>query len=196
MSIVEKFINLIYGITNSKIECSSTTTISSMYGLFRLKVYKDSKQEYLAIMSNNFCHLQKPIVYIHSDIHGCDPLDSGGCYCNNQMAMALKMIYKEGGLIIYHSKNVRDIDGLLSEIKAKRLQKERNVFSVLDTKVDITIRNQEYYTLASIFRDLKLACVQLISNDLKTIIITDKLGIEIIKRVPMISFEYGSNSKK
>jgi GTP cyclohydrolase II len=160
--------------------------------MFQIKAYRDNTSEFLAIMSMNFFELDKPIVFLDSDIHGCDPHAEGSCYCNNQMVMALKMIYKEGGVVMFSSSAQKDIDGLLLEMKARKLQSHDNCESKLEVDLGTDVVKGEYHTLASIFKDLDLKEVQLIASDMKDVMLITKLGIKITKRVAGISFNYGN----
>lgn len=189
MNIVQTIINTFS--KKSHIICSDITNISTRFGMFQVKAYRDKTSEYLAVMSINFFELEKPIVFLDSDIHGCDPHSHDGCLCNNQMVMALKMIYKEGGVVMFHSSVAKDIDGFLSEIKARKLQKDNNKETLLNIDLGTNIPKGEYYTLASIFKDLHLSEVQLIASDIKDVMLVTKLGIKIVKRVAGISFDYG-----
>jgi GTP cyclohydrolase II len=192
MSIMQKFINYISN--NNRILHSKTTNISTRYGMFQSKSYKDSKLEYLAIMSNDFSSSKKPIIYIHSDIYGCDTDHSEGCYCNNQMQMALKMIYKEGGLILYYSPDISDINGLLEDINARNFNSQKNIMSELKENLDGNVFRSEYYTLATIFKNLNLSSAQVITSNRKILMVLRAIKVDIIKSVLGISFEYGNEN--
>ncbi|MDX1295867.1 MAG: hypothetical protein R3302_06360, partial [Sulfurimonadaceae bacterium] len=161
MGILRKLAGLIFN--RNPVTHSRVTTVSTRYGIFKVKAYKDAEQEYLAIMSRNFFDLNEPIVYLHSEFHLCDPNDDHSCHCNNQMDMALKMIYKEGGLVMYHSQDGRNIDGLLQEMNARKVQGEKNAMAKTNAKLGLTAFERKYHTLGFILRDLDLSTMRLVS---------------------------------
>ncbi|MCH9813632.1 MAG: hypothetical protein K0U47_06770 [Epsilonproteobacteria bacterium] len=180
---MNKLISLVYGRT--PIEHSNITSIFTKYGMYQAKVYKDAHQEYLALMSQNFFDLKTPIVYIHSDSYTCGHLAS------SQLDLALKMISKEHGLLIYYSNEGRKIDTLLQDINARKLQTKTDVMHKTDIKSKIKVYKKEYYTLSFILKDLNLSKIQLVSNDINAIESAVQLGINITKQVPTISYGYG-----
>jgi GTP cyclohydrolase II len=189
MGIIKKLIGFVFG--RNPIVHSRVTSLSTRYGMYNVKAYKDVEQEYLAIMSRNFFKVSSPIVYLHSDYHLCDPNDDNSCHCNNQMDMALKMIYKEGGVVMYHSQDGRNIDGLLSEMNARKIEGEKNAMTKTNANLGLTAFERKYHTLGFILKDLNLSTMKLVSNDPKAVDIVRQLEIDITKHVPAITFGYG-----
>lgn len=188
MRILKKLTRFIYG--THLITYSQVTGIFTKYGSYRMQAYQDEHQEHLVIMSQNFSTLHEPIVYVHSDLHRCDPHDPQSCHCNNQMDMALKMIQKEGGVIVYSSSDGRSIDGLLSELKSRKLGIEENVMT--KAKINLNLHTtREYQSIGFILNHLHLSRIKLISSDLRVVHVADQLGIHITKRTPAIAFGYG-----
>ena len=173
------------------IKHSKIRKLFTKYGIFQTKIYKDGHNEHLVIMSRDFFDLKSPIVYIYSPTHECDPLDGDMCYCNDQMDIALKMIRQEGGVIIYYSGDVRNIDGLLEEIHARKLETKDDVMTKTKIKTYLNMDQRAYQTIGFIFEDLNLSSIKLITHDINVVHVTQKLGIEIIKRASVISFDYG-----
>ena len=100
---------------------SKIANLPTKYGSFKVKAYKEGCQEHLAVMSQDFFELDQPIVRIHSECLTGDVIGSLKCDCNNQLDLALKLISKEGGLVIYHRQEGRNI-GLVNKINAYNLQ--------------------------------------------------------------------------
>lgn len=100
---------------------SQIANLPTKHGKFKIKAYKDGCQEYLAIMSEKFDKLKVPNLRIHSECLTGDALGSLKCDCNNQLDLALEYISKNGGLVIYHRQEGRNI-GLVNKVNAYNLQ--------------------------------------------------------------------------
>lgn len=81
-------------------EISNIANLPTKYGNFFIQCFKKNNQEHLAIMSQNLNRLVNPLVRIHSECLTGDTLGSLKCDCQNQFALALELIAKEGGLIV------------------------------------------------------------------------------------------------
>ncbi len=104
-----------------QIEKSKMAYLPTKHGKFNIIVYKQYNQEHLVLMSENFKQLNSPYVRIHSECLTGDTFGSLKCDCQNQLDLALEFISKEGGLIIYHRQEGRNI-GLLNKVNAYVLQ--------------------------------------------------------------------------
>jgi GTP cyclohydrolase II len=102
-------------------EKSSIANLPSKYGHFKIRAYKEGHQEHLVIFTENFEEQEAPLVRIHSQCLTGDTFGSIKCDCNNQLHVTLKLIAKEGGLVIYHAQEGRNI-GLLNKLNAYALQ--------------------------------------------------------------------------
>ena len=191
MSVVQKLIGLFC--KNSQIKHTKLTKIFTKHGMYQAKMYSHKQQEYLALMSQNFFEVKNPILYIHSDAHQCNPLD-GECGCNNQMDLALATICKDAGLIIYTSKNPKDIDELLEKINTHKLESQNEIKVGINLKYILKAYKGEYLTLDFILKDLKLSMVQLITDNPNVLFIVEALGIRVTKQTPLISFAYGETT--
>ncbi|CAA6818619.1 MAG: Unknown protein [uncultured Sulfurovum sp.] len=141
-------------------------------------------------MNQKFFDLERPIVYIHFDVHHCEMDNEMSCYCANQVELALKMIQKSGGLVIYSSREDSSIDTLLEDINTRKLDEVNT--SKKNNKIKFSVKEKiAYPSLAFILSDLNLSSVNLITNDAKVIDIVELLGINIFKIEANISFAYG-----
>lgn len=182
---INKFIETKHEVIHSEI-----TTVFTKYGRFQMKAYKDETQEYIAIMSPNFFKVKQPIVYMHSNTHHCHSADEPICYSGNQTEIALKMLQRSGGVVLYGSGEGREIDMFLREIKTRKLDATGNK---KNSKVGFNVKeNIAYPSLAFIFNDLKVSSIKLITSNEKVVDTVEALGIEILQRAEGISFEYGN----
>jgi GTP cyclohydrolase II len=182
------------------IQQSNIANLPTKYGKFRIKAYKDNDQEHLAIMSLDFEQIEAPYVRIHSECLTGDTLGSLKCDCQNQLELALKFISKEGGLIIYHRQEGRNI-GLLNKVNAYALQDQGR--NTIEANLELGFKEDErdYKVIKYIFDDLKISKLKLITNNPKKIDYVKSLNIELIERIPSITKvnkynEYYLNTKK
>ena len=164
---------------------SNIANLPTKYGNFRIKAYKDGNQEHLAIMSLDFETLEAPFVRIHSECPTGDTLGSLKCDCQNQLDLSLKFIAKNGGLVIYHRQEGRNI-GLVNKVNAYALQdKGRNT---IEANVELGFKEDErdYRVVGYIFENLGIKKLKLITNNPAKLKYVESLGVEIVERIPAI----------
>ena len=164
---------------------SNIANLPTKYGNFRIKAYKDGNQEHLAIISLDFETLEAPFVRIHSECLTGDTLGSLKCDCQNQLDLSLKFIAKNGGLVIYHRQEGRNI-GLVNKVNAYALQdKGRNT---IEANVELGFKEDErdYRVVGYIFENLGIKKLKLITNNPAKLKYVESLGVEIVERIPAI----------
>ena len=164
---------------------SNIANLPTKYGNFRIKAYKDDNQEHLAIMSLDFKTLEAPFVRIHSECLTGDTLGSLKCDCQNQLDLSLKFIAKNGGLVIYHRQEGRNI-GLVNKVNAYALQdKGRNT---IEANIELGFKEDErdYRVVGYIFENLGIKKLKLITNNPAKLKYVESLGVEIVERIPAI----------
>ena len=165
---------------------SNIANLPTKYGKFKIKAYKDGNQEHLAIMSQDFETLDAPYVRIHSECLTGDTLGSLKCDCQNQLDLSLKFIAQQGGLVIYHRQEGRNI-GLVNKVNAYALQDlGRNTIQA-NLELGFKEDDRDYSIVGHIFKDLGVKKLKLITNNPKKIQYVESLGIEIIERIPAIT---------
>ena len=165
---------------------SKTANLPTQYGKFTVKAYKDGAQEHLAIMSKDFETIEAPLVRIHSECLTGDSIGSLKCDCNNQLDLALELIAKEGGLVIYHRQEGRNI-GLVNKINAYHLQDQG--FNTIEANLKLGFQEDErdYKAVEYILNDLNVKQIRLITNNPKKINFVEQSGIKIVERIPAIT---------
>ena len=164
---------------------SNIANLPTKYGNFRIKAYRDGNQEHLAIMSLDFETLEAPFVRIHSECLTGDTLGSLKCDCQNQLDLSLKFIAKNGGLVIYHRQEGRNI-GLVNKVNAYALQdKGRNT---IEANLELGFKEDErdYRVVGYIFENLGIKKLKLITNNPAKLKYVESLGVEIVERIPAI----------
>ncbi len=168
------------------IEMSKISNLHTKYGKFRIKAYKDGHQEHLAIMSQDFENLDAPYVRIHSECLTGDTLGSLKCDCQSQLDLSLKFIAQNGGLVIYHRQEGRNI-GLVNKVNAYALQDQGRNTIQANLELGFGEDDRDYSIVGHIFKDLGVKKLKLITNNPKKIEYVESLGIEIVERIPAIT---------
>lgn len=171
----------------AKLETLVKTRIPTQYGEFTLHYYTNTldDKEHIAFVKGDVSHKNNVLVRIHSECFTGDVLGSRRCDCGEQLDMALRMISEAGcGVLLYLRQEGRGI-GLLKKLQAYNLQDEG-----LDT-VDANLHlghladEREYDIAALILQELKVASVNVLTNNPKKIEALAELGIKVNQRVPV-----------
>jgi GTP cyclohydrolase II len=164
---------------------SAIANLPSKYGQFKIRAYKEAHQEHLAIFTENFELQEAPLVRIHSECLTGDTFGSIKCDCNNQLHKALKLIAQEGGLVIYHRQEGRNI-GLLNKINAYCLQDQGR--NTIEANVELGFKPDQrtYDVVGEIFKDFGLKKIRLLTNNPAKVSVVEDLEVEIVERVPVI----------
>ena len=165
---------------------SNIANLPTKYGKFKIKAYKDGHQEHLAIMSQDFENIDAPFVRIHSECLTGDTLGSLKCDCQNQLDLSLKFIAEQGGLVIYHRQEGRNI-GLVNKVNAYALQDQGRNTIQANLELGFGEDDRDYSIVGHIFKDLGVKKLKLITNNPKKIEYVESLGIEITERIPAIT---------
>lgn len=173
---------------------SNIANLPTKHGNFKIKAYTQDNQEHLAIMSEDFENIQIPYVRVHSECLTGDALGSLKCDCQNQLNLSLDFIGKNGGLVIYHRQEGRNI-GLLNKVNAYCLQdKGRNT---IEANLELGFKEDErnYKIVKHIFNDLNIKKIKLITNNPHKIEYIKSIGVQIIERIPAITEVNEHNEK-
>jgi len=165
---------------------SKSAKLPSQYGNFLIRSYQDGCQEHLVVMSENFFELSSPYVRIHSECLTGDAFGSMKCDCGNQLSDTLKLINKEGGMIIYHRQEGRNI-GLVNKVNAYNLQDHG--FNTVEANLALGFKADErdYRVVDVVFKDLNVRSIKLITNNPSKIEYVKGLDVEICEVVPSIT---------
>lgn len=168
-----------------KVEISEIANLPSIFGKFKIQCFKDEQnKEHLAIFKDPI-NLKNPInVRIHSECLTGDALGSLKCDCREQLISSLEFIEQNGGMVIYHRQEGRNI-GLFNKVNAYHLQDEG--MNTIDANLHLGFRADErtYEIIDFIFEYYKIKEVNLLTNNpiklesLKSVKINQRIGVII-----------------
>jgi len=169
----------------NNIDISQIATLPTKYGVFKIQAFKEGTKncegkEHLAIFTDDLS--DEPIVRVHSECLTGDALGSVKCDCGEQLHFALELIAKEGGMIIYHRQEGRNI-GLLNKVNAYALQDAG--FNTIEANHQLGFRADErtYEVVEFILNHFGIKKLKLLTNNPKKI---ESLGdIKIVERLPI-----------
>ncbi|QEZ89101.1 GTP cyclohydrolase II [Aliarcobacter cibarius] len=164
---------------------SNIANLPTKHGKFKIKAYKQGYQEHLAIMSENFENLDVINLRIHSECLTGDVFGSIKCDCQKQLELAIEYIAKNGGLIIYHRQEGRNI-GLLNKVNAYSLQDAGKNTVEANLALGFREDEREYSIVEYIIKDLGIKKINVLTNNPAKMKFLEGLDVEIVERIPTI----------
>ena len=177
------------------IEKRVATNLPTVYGNFKLHLYRSYVDDYLHIA---LCHgdigsmdgLPTPqhqeavLVRVHDECLTGDIFGSLRCDCGEQLHNSLKMIQKEGkGVVLYMRQEGRGI-GLENKLHAYVLQEKEGLDTVeANERLGFLPDKRDYGIGAQILKDLGITKMRLLTNNPKKFKALEGYGLEIVERV-------------
>lgn len=164
----------------NSIDISEVATLPTKYGTFKIQAFKEGEKEHLAIFTDELS--QTPIVRVHSECLTGDALGSVKCDCGEQLHFALETIAKEGGMVIYHRQEGRNI-GLLNKVNAYALQDKGCDTIEANHQLGFRADERTYEVVEYILKYFGITQLKLLTNNPRKI---ESLGkINIVERLPI-----------
>ena len=160
---------------------SSVANLPTRYGDFKIQAFKEGDKEHLAIFKEPFGDV--PLVRVHSECLTGDALGSLKCDCGEQLEASLELIAKEGGLIIYHRQEGRNI-GLFNKVNAYALQDKGLDTIEANHQLGFSADERTYDIVVTILKHFNIKKLKLLTNNPKKLEVLE--GFEIIERVPLV----------
>ncbi len=167
------------------------------YGQFTLVAYKDpfEPQPHLAMCKGGvgeqdndgkiIVHPEPVLVRVHSECLTGDVFGSQRCECGAQLAVAMKMIEKEGkGALVYLRQEGRGI-GLANKLHAYGLQEKGLDTVEANEKLGFEADRRDYGIGSQVLMDLGLRQLRLLTNNPRKIYGLEGYGMKIVERIPL-----------
>ena len=163
------------------------TRLPTTHGPFDVRVYFDKGgREHLAISVGNLRHAAGLPLRIHSECLTSEVFGSLKCDCKQQLDMALAYLQNAGrGLVLYLRQEGRGI-GLGNKIRAYALQERGHDTVEANTLLGLPNDARTYEAAALMLRELGVSSVQLMTNNPSKIEALERLGVSVVKRIPIV----------
>lgn len=161
-----------------------SSSLPTTYGTFKLLVYKTKDgEEHVALVGKKTIG-KDPFVRIHSRCLTGDTFSSKRCDCRQQLQKSLKIINKNGGVLIYLNQEGRGI-GLANKVKAYALQDQGLDTVEANTALLLPADSRDYMAAAQILKDLGISKIKLLTNNPEKLKQLKKYGIKVVKRIAL-----------
>jgi len=165
------------------LEKTAQTVLETAFGKFDFAVYRENEtgKEHIVLVKawNN----KIPLVRIHSECATGDLFGSKYCDCGEQLHLALKLIAKDGGIVIYLRQEGRGL-GLTNKILAYELQRQGADTVEANLKLGRGIDERNYDIALEILRSLRVDSLRLLTNNPRKIRELEDAGLSVV-RVPL-----------
>jgi 3,4-dihydroxy 2-butanone 4-phosphate synthase/GTP cyclohydrolase II len=169
------------------VEFAVETRLPTEFGEFRLRAYENDVDglTHLALVMGEPEGKSDVLVRVHSACLTGDALHSLRCDCGKQLDKAMQRISDEGeGVIVYMQQEGRGI-GLLNKMKAYHLQDEGLDTVEANQMLGFAPDLRDYGIGAQILKDLGLARIRFMTNNLTKVVGLQGFGLEISERLPL-----------
>lgn len=163
------------------LEISEVANLPTKHGTFKIIAFKEHHKEHLVIFTDNLS--DTPIIRVHSECLTGDALGSLKCDCGDQLDIALKMIAKEGGMVLYLRQEGRNI-GLLNKVNAYALQDKGFDTVAANHQLGFPADARSYEIVHDILKHFNISRIKLLTNNPEKI--KSLQAIEIVERLPII----------
>ena len=173
-------------------ECELPTT----HGLFRLRSYRHRKpngeviEPVVMIPANSSIAtgagepLRDTVVRVHDQCLTSEVLGSRRCDCREQLALALQLVQREGGCVVYLQQEGRGI-GLANKVAAYGLQD--GGLDTVDANRELGFADDErtYDCIPFILQDLRVESVRLLTNNPHKVSCLTEVGVTVSSTLPL-----------
>lgn len=155
----------------------------------------DSKDPHVVLINDKFSKKTKPpLVRVHSECLTGDLFGSERCDCGEQLHRSLKLIGKEGGILLYLRQEGRGV-GLLNKLKAYKLQEQGFDTVEAQVKLHLPVDDRDYAVAAHTLKRLGLKTIRLLTNNPLKVSDLATHGITVAERMSIATRPNPYNKK-
>ncbi|MBC81676.1 MAG: GTP cyclohydrolase II [Gammaproteobacteria bacterium] len=155
----------------------------------------DTRKEHVALVLGDIQAVDSILCRVHSECLTGDSLFSMRCDCGSQLNVAMERVAKEGaGIILYLRQEGRGI-GLINKIRAYALQDTGADTVEANERLGFDADLRDYTMCKNMFLHFQISRVRLMTNNLGKVKALEKLGIEIVERIPLETGENDHNAR-
>jgi GTP cyclohydrolase II len=169
--------------------------LPTRFGEFAIHVFADSAtgKEHLALAYGEIDSAQPVLCRVHSECLTGDALFSLRCDCGAQLSEALRRIAENGsGIVLYLRQEGRDI-GLGNKIRAYDLQDHGADTVEANVELGFKPDARDYEMCRAMFEHFGIRQLRLMTNNPNKVTAMQKLGIEVVERLPILTGENTHN---
>ena len=160
----------------------------TMHGFAELR----SGQEHVALSMGIINDGAPVLARVHSECLTGDALFSQRCDCGPQLQAAMQAVQAKGrGVIVYLRQEGRGI-GLINKIRAYQLQDQGLDTVEANVALGLPVDARDFVLAKHILDYLQVASVHLMTNNPQKVATLNRVGIDVVERVPL---EVGQNSE-
>ncbi|MBT28884.1 MAG: GTP cyclohydrolase II [Thalassobius sp.] len=157
-------------------------------GHFVMIGYADQPNDYIphfAFVSDKTDYTKPVYVRIHSECITGDILGSHRCDCGDQLKESMRIVGKEGGVVIYLRQEGRGI-GILNKLRAYVLQDQGFDTAEANEKLGLEVDKRDFSVAIEILEDLGIKSVKLLTNNPEKVKAIEASSIDVHERIPLI----------
>ena len=166
-----------------------SSRLPTLWATFEISCFEETAtgKEHLAITLGDVSNGEPVLCRVHSECMTGDALFSLRCDCGAQLQSALKKIAAEGrGVLLYLRQEGRGI-GLSNKIRAYKLQDEGADTVQANEALGFGADMRNYDICSNMFAHFRITAVRLMTNNPRKVDALNKLGIDVVERIPLQS---------
>lgn len=166
----------------------SRSNLPTRWGNFKIITYAEDEAQTMphVVLLHPDCNVNDDVVVrIHSECMTGDLFGSLKCDCGDQLDLAMKMINKDKGCLIYLRQEGRGI-GLINKIKAYQLQDQGQDTIESNLHLGFEIDERDFSIASNIMNQLGIKNIKLITNNPEKVKSMVDQGISIVERIPVV----------
>ncbi len=191
----EALFRVYYFMPMSNAKISTQVFLPSDFGQFDIQAVESEFEYFPHIIIKSKNEILGPcLLRIHSECFTGDVLGSQRCDCAYQLHSSLKLIDKEGGMLIYLRQEGRGI-GLHHKLEAYALQDQGLDTMEANKVLGFESDERDYSIVVDILKRKNISHVKLISNNPQKINFLKNNGIQVDAIIPIIKESDNYNRK-